>query len=118
MRRRAARLERRFTAVAAEADALLKQSNYRSGNCRPDPYQSAKQQFELAHLAMKRDLIEDRYTSWQAFSERVGRFRVRLYSYRGKVLPYIVGVGDVAGAVVILDRLGLGLHDLKAMLGI
>ena len=60
VRLRVRRLERRFSAVAAEADALLKKSSYRSGNSRPDPYQSAKQQFELARLALKRDRIEDR----------------------------------------------------------
>ena len=59
VRRRVVRLDRRFTAVASEADELLKQSTYRAGNSRPDPYRTARQQYELAQLAMKRDRIED-----------------------------------------------------------
>jgi hypothetical protein len=119
VRRRVGRLERRFSAVAAEADAVLKQNSYRGGNCcRPDPYQAAKQQFELARLAMKRDRIEDRYTRSQAFSERFGRFRARLSGYRGKLLPYAVGVFDVVGLVFALDRFGLGVSEIRSLLGV
>jgi hypothetical protein len=119
VRARAARLERRFSAVAAEADAVLKRGSMRGGNCcRPDPYAAARHQYELARLAMKRDRIEERYTGAQAFAERFGRWRARLSGYRGKLLPYAVGVCDVAAAVVTLDRLGLGVGEVRALLGV
>jgi hypothetical protein len=119
VRRRVARLEARFTAVAAEADTLVKQASMRGGNCsRPDPYQAAKHQYALARLAMKRDRLEDRYTSWQSFSERFAKFRSRLVGYRGKALPYVFGVFDVATVMLVFDRFGVGLTQLKAMLGI
>ena len=48
VRRRVARLERQYSRVAAEADALLKQTGYRGGNHnRPDPFVAARQQFEF-----------------------------------------------------------------------
>ncbi len=119
VRLRVRRLERRYTAVAAEADTLLKKGSFRPGNgTRPDPYQAARQQFELARLAMKRDRIEERYTSWQSFSERFGYLRRRLRDYRGKVLPYLVGVLDVGGVLLVLDRVGLSVSELRSMLGI
>jgi hypothetical protein len=118
VRLRVRRLERRYSTVAAQADTLLKQGSVRAGNGRSDPYQVAKQQFELARLAMKRDRLEDRYSSWQSFSERFGRLRGRLSGYRGRVLPYLVGVLDVAGIVVALNHVGIGVSELRTMLGI
>jgi hypothetical protein len=118
VRLRVSRLERRFSAVAAEADALLKKTGFKNGNsCRPDPYQSAKHQFELARLAMKRDRIEERYTSWQSFSERFGRFRSRLRGYRGKILPYFGGALDVAIVTVALQQVGVDVNQVRTMLG-
>jgi hypothetical protein len=117
VRLRVGRLERRFSAVAAAADVLLKQTAYRSGNGRPDPCVVAKNQYELARLAMKRDRIEERYTSWQSFAERFGRFRGRLSGYRGKVVPYVFGAADIAAVMVAIERFGVGVADLKAMLG-
>jgi hypothetical protein len=117
VRLRVRRLERRFSAVAAAADALLKQTSFRGGNGRSDPYAVAKSQYELACLAMKRDRIEERYTSWQSFAERFGRFRRRLSGYRGKVLPYAFGAADVAAVMVVIDRFGIDMAQLKAMVG-
>jgi hypothetical protein len=119
VRVRVRRLERKFTTVAGEADKLLKQQSYRGGNSsRPDPYLAAKQQYALAQLAIKRDRTEGRYDSWQGFSERFGHFRRRLSGYRGKTVPYVLGVLDVVALTVVLDRFGFGLADLKTMLGI
>jgi hypothetical protein len=119
VRWRVRRLERRFSAIAARADALLKSSGYKGGNCaRPDPYQAAKQQYELAQLAMKRDRIEQRYTSWQGFSERFGHLRRRVAGYRGRVLPYAFGILDVAALLIVLEHFGTGVAGLKSLLGI
>jgi hypothetical protein len=119
VRLRVRRLERRFTAVVAEADTLLKKGSYRPGNgSRPDPYEAAKQQFELASLAMKRDRIEERYTAWESFSDRFGRLRGRLSGYRGKVLPYLVGALDVAIIMLALNHVGIDVSQLRSLLGI
>lgn len=116
LRWRVARLERRFVRVAAAADALLKQANVRGGNNRADPFVALRQQHQLTQLALKRDRVESRYASWQALSERFARFRARLFGYKGKVLPYLVGALDVVAAVAALDHFGVGLEQVKALL--
>src|SRR4051794_30384471 len=118
VRWRVARLERRYARVAADADALLKASAVRPGNGRSDPLLCARQQYELACLAVKRERVEHRYTSWQSFSERFAAFRGRLAGYRGKVVPYVFGALDVAFVLVILDQAGLGVEQVRAWLGV
>ena len=76
LRWRVARLEKRYARVAAEADGLLKQVSLRPGNSsRPDPLVTARQQFDLAVMAVRRDRVEERYSSWQSFAERFAAFR-------------------------------------------
>ena len=59
LRWRAAGLERRYLKLAAQADALVKQTATRGGNTnKPDPAASAKQVYELARMALKRDRVE------------------------------------------------------------
>ncbi len=118
VRFRVSRLEKRFARTAAEADSLLKASQSRGGNNRPDPYQSVKQQYELALLALKRDHSEARYGRWQAFSERFGASRRRLGGYRGRLLPYLCGLVDVAGVVLLAQRFDVGLTDVRSVLGL
>ena len=119
VRWRVKRLERRYVRVAAEADALLKLSGQRAGhNSKADPFTAARQQFELARLALKRDRVEGRYAAWQSFSEKFAGLRGRLLRYKGKVAPYLGGALDVAGALLALDQVGVGLAQLKALLGL
>ena len=118
LRWRVSRLEKRYVRVASEADTLLKQVVLRPGNCnRLDPLVSARQQFDLAVVATKRAEVEDRYSAWQAFTERFAHFRRRLAGFQGKALPYVGGVLDVAFVVVLLDWLGVGLTEVKSLLG-
>jgi hypothetical protein len=119
VRWRAWSLERRFVRVAADADKLVKQSSYRGGNSnRPDACSAARQQYELALLTLKRDRIESRYTWWQGLAERLANWRKGLMAYRGKLVPYVFGVADVAAIVVALQKLGLGLGELRSMIGL
>ena len=119
LRWRVARLEKRFVRVASEADALLKQVSTRPGNSnRVDPLVSARQQFDLAVVATKRAEVEDRYSSWQSFTERFAHFRRRLAGFQGKAVPYVGGVLDVAFVVVLLDWLGVGVAELRTLLGV
>ena len=118
VRLRVKRLEKRYTRIAADADRLLKATATRGGNNnRPDAILAAKQQYELAQLALKRDRLEGRYGRWQSFSERFAGFRGRLACYRGRLVPYLFGLADVAAAVVVLDRLGVGVSDIRSMIG-
>jgi hypothetical protein len=109
VQRRVAALEKKYSGVAKEADALLRQVNHREGNSnRQDPYQSAKRQFKLAMLAEKRDRVEGSYLSWHQRAERLGKLRQRVSAWKGRKLPYTFGAIDVACAMSLIDYLGAG----------
>jgi hypothetical protein len=109
LRRRAVRLERRYSRAAGEADELLRQANFREGSSpRPDPYEGAKRAYRLGLAAEKRDQIEARYTAWQTRAERCGALTARLRRWRGKVLPYAFGLADAAFILVAVEVLTPG----------
>ena len=109
-KRRVASLEKKYTRVAKEADALVRQPSYREGNSGrlADPYVAAKRQYQLGQLAAKRDRVEARYASWQDFTDRFGKFLGRVRNWKGRKLPYSFGVLDVAGALALIDYFGAG----------
>ena len=106
--RRVRSLEKRYARAAAEADAVLKSTAVKAQNGRPDPVAEAKRQYQLGQVAAKRDAVEARYTSWQTFSEKVGRWLAGVRSWRGRKLPYTLGVLDVVGLFALVDALGFG----------
>ncbi|MFO0843489.1 MAG: hypothetical protein U0797_13990 [Gemmataceae bacterium] len=119
LRLRVNRLEKRYVRVATEAHALLNKSGTRRGNSnQADPLTAARAQYELAQLGLKRDRAEARYLAGQASAEKLGRLRGRLASYKGRLLPYAVGALDVVGALLLLDRYGVGVAQVKALLGL
>ena len=109
-KRRTASLEKKYSRVAKEADALVRQPTYREGNSGrlSDPYAAAKRQYQLGLLAQKRDRLEARYASWQDFTDRFGKFLGRVRNWKGRKLPYTFGVLDFAGALALIDYLGAG----------
>jgi len=116
---RASALERRYVRIAGEADKLVKQSNVRGGNTnKPDPYAAARQQYELALVVLQRDRTEKRYTYWQGLAERLANWRKGLTAYKGKLLPYAVGMLDLTALIVALHAFGLGVNELRALIGL
>jgi hypothetical protein len=119
LRARVNRLEKRYVRVATEAHALLNKSGARRGNSnQTDPLTAARVQYELARLGLKRDRAEARYLAGQALAEKFSRARARLAGYKGRLLPYSVGVLDVVAAVLVLNRYGVGVEQVKALLGL
>lgn len=117
LRRRVAALERHYVRSAVEADSLLKQSSTRPGNSnRADLLALARQQYELAQAALKRDRAERRYLAWQSLCDRFAAFRRRLWHFQGKLMPYAAGVLDIGGLIVMLDRSGVSLEQVRAWL--
>ena len=97
----------------------MKQTATRGGNTnKPDPASAAKQQYELARLALKRDRVEASHAGWEKAAGRLGNWRQGLASYKGKLLPYALGVLDVAGVVLTLSWLGIGPEQVRALLGL
>jgi hypothetical protein len=114
-KRRVASLEKKYTRVAREADALVRQPSYREGNSGrlADPYVSAKRQYQLGQLAQKRDRVEARYSAWQDRTDRFGKFLGRVRNWKGRKMPYTFGVLDFASALALIDYFGAG-HYVNA----
>ncbi|HXG11132.1 MAG TPA: hypothetical protein VNK04_15335 [Gemmataceae bacterium] len=109
IRGRVHRLEKKYYRVAAEADRVLNQANFRPGNGnRHDLCQAAKRYYQLGMLVQKRDRLEAKYDFWQNLSKRVGNLAAAVRTWKGKKLPYTFGVIDVAGAMYLIDELTLG----------
>ena len=109
---RAARTEKKYTAAALEAEQAARQAQTKPGNAsQPDVFTTAKRQYELGRLVELRDQLEARYHGWQARTDRLGQLVMRLRGVKGRLVPYVFGVVDVALVLVALHYLGLP-HDL------
>jgi hypothetical protein len=109
LRRRVTSLERKYARVAREADDLVRQPGYRDSNGgRGDPYLTAKRQYQLGLLAQRRDRLEARYVAWQGRAEKFGALVARIRSWKGRKLPYTLGVLDVLFVLSVIDYLGAG----------
>lgn len=110
--RRVASLEKKYARTAAEAEKLvLKQTMLRqgnSGNAKLDAAENAKRTFLLGQLVQKRDRLEDKQASWQAFADKFNGLVARLRDWKGRKLPYTMGVLDVSGALYLIDYFGVG----------
>jgi hypothetical protein len=109
--RRVARLEKKYTQTADEVEKLsltsvgLRQGN---SNSRLDTAESAKRQYLLGQLVQKRDALETRCHTWQARAERFRKMLAALREWKGRKLPYTMGVLDVSAAMYAIDYFGFG----------
>ena len=107
--RRAARLQTRYARLAQEVSKLASEPLYKEGNSRrPDMYQTARNQYQLGQLIQRKDRLEDRYCRWLGRSERLAKWYTAVRHWKGRKLPYTFGVLDVAGALALMDYLGVG----------
>jgi hypothetical protein len=107
--RRVARLERKYSAIARAADALLREPVYKGGNSnKPDLALTAKRQYQLGLLVQKRDRLEAKHDAWNGLAERFRKRMARIRNWQGKLLPYTLGVLDVALILCLFDYFGLG----------
>ncbi|HZT83292.1 MAG TPA: hypothetical protein VFA26_23885, partial [Gemmataceae bacterium] len=109
VRCQARRLERKYVRAAAETDKLARTPVIQPGNGgRLDPCLSAKRQYQLALVVQKRDRLEARYCAWQALAERLSRLTGAMRAWKGRKLPYTLGMLDVAGVLALADYLVVG----------
>lgn len=112
--RRVASLERKYSRTAREADNLVREPLYKGGNSnRPDPAQIAKRQYLLGRLVQKRERLEGKYTAWQDRADRLAKLVARIRGWKGKTLPYTLGIVDVSMVLYLIDYFGVG-HYLSA----
>lgn len=109
IRRRVARLEKAYGKMAKTAGTLAMEPAFRPGS-RPDACQIAKRQYQLGLLVQKRDRIETKYHAWQTFAEKFNAMVRRVQQWKGKKLPYTLGVLDMSAVMYAIDRFGLGQH--------
>jgi hypothetical protein len=104
VQRKASSLARKYSQVAQQTDKLLRESVLKEGNSsKLDPYQSAKRHFLLGCAVAKKERLEAKHFAWQAFAERFGKFVQRVRGWRGKVLPYAVGLADALVALGLIE---------------
>jgi hypothetical protein len=101
-------LERKYARLATAARQLVNRPVYRQGNnSKSDPFELARQQYELGRVTAQRDRVETRYATWQTRADRLGKFWSRARSFKGRFVPYLSGAIDVALTVLALGLLGL-----------
>jgi hypothetical protein len=107
--RRVSRLEKRHTKTMKEVDLLLKEAQVKeTSGGKIDPCRTAKRQVQLGTLVQHRDRLEIKYDWWLELSEKVGRWVTRLLEWKGRKLPYTMGVLDVSCLLYAIDQLGVG----------
>ena len=108
IQRKAATLARKYTQAAQQTDKLLREPVFKEGNTnRLDTYQSAKRHYLLGCLVEKKERLEAKHFAWQAFAERYSKFVDRVRSWKGKVLPYVVGGTDVLVSLGLIQAFQL-----------
>src|SRR5262249_23754650 len=112
VRRSVAALEEKYWPTTTEAEQRgLKQilpGHGTYGYARVDAAEMATRQFWLGQLVQKRDRLEDKHASWLAFADKFNGFVNRLREWKGRKLPYTMGVLDVSGALYLIDYFGVG----------
>jgi hypothetical protein len=102
--RRVAALEKRYLKTVEAADHLLREPAARpSSSNRLELAQAAKHQVALGLLVERQDRLEARYEDWQKFSRSFGMFVIRVRNWKGKKLPYTMGVIDVSLVLTAVD---------------
>jgi hypothetical protein len=102
-------LERRYTRAALAVVKLMREPAYRDGNGgRGDLAQTAKRQYQLGVLVQHRDQLEARHNRCQLHAEKLGRLITGLRSWKGRALPYTLGILDVSSVLYLVNYLGAG----------
>jgi hypothetical protein len=109
IQRRVARLERKYRLAAKQAQQVALEPAFKPGT-RLDACQIAKRQYQLGQLVQKRDRVESKVHSWQAFADRFKGMTARVKGWKGKKLPYTLGVVDVSCLLYAIDLAGVSRH--------
>lgn len=105
---RAGRFERKYTRAAVAAEETARSLQTKPGtSSQPDPYTQAKRQYELGRLVENRDKLESVYLTWEARAERVAHKLRNLRNWKGRSVPYLIGLIDAGMIAVLLWKFGV-----------
>lgn len=109
-----ARVERKYARAALAAELLAKAAPPKAGNgSAPDPFEVAKRQYELGRLVEARDKLEAKFLARQARADAAARLLARLTGWKGRAVPYLLGVIDTALALAAVRHFGLTEDSLQ-----
>jgi hypothetical protein len=127
--RRVAQLEKKYIRAADAADHLLAETIAKDGGrveqpltiagvpvqkrtmvkeVRPDAAQMAKRHYLLGLVVQKRDRLEEKHLAWERRADKLNALVERVRAWKGRKLPYTLGVLDVSTLMYLIDRYGLG----------
>ena len=105
--RRAAVLERKYSRASAAVARLATELTWRPGNSgRPDLCANARRTYELGAFVQKCDRLERKWFSWRGWADKLIRTLNAVRAWKGKKLPYTLGVLDVWLALATIDHMG------------
>ena len=106
---RAAMLARKYGRVTASVERLTRDAVLKNGtDNRQDVCRTAKRYFELGRSVQKKERLEAKHFVWQSWNERLGRWIAAIRHWKGKKLPYTLGVLDVGLLFYLIDYFGAG----------
>ena len=82
---------------------------------REDEYTRTKNQLELNKLVTKQEKLDKKFFFWDKRYDAAEKTRDMLRRWRGRKLPYMLGIADLVGLLTLLQYLGL-IHIDTSML--
>lgn len=109
VQRRAAFLEWRHARLSRAVAGLLNQAIFKEGNSsKPDPCQLARRQYLLGLMVQRRERLENKLFAWLGMAEKLAGAVDGWRKWKGKKLPYTLGVIDVWLFLYLVDYFGAG----------
>lgn len=100
-------LEKQYARVAHETETLIQEGRKKPGNAgKPDEYAYARNAYLLGQAVERRERVEAKYFAWQKRAERIASYVRAVREWKGKKIPYALGVLDVVLVLGVLDYLG------------
>jgi hypothetical protein len=107
--RRVAVLERKYVQTVETVDGLLRQVAPKNGkDTKLDVCRAAKAQVALGLMTQRQDRLEMKYEKWQDIAKKFNDFVARVHEWKGRKLPYTMGVLDVSAVLYGIDYFGVG----------
>lgn len=104
-------LARKYTRLAAATLKFVAQPLYKPGNSnKVDSFAMAKRNFVLGQLVTRRDRVEAKYFRWQGWTDKLTAALNAFRGWKGKKLPYSLGVLDVWLTLYLIDTMGVAEH--------